>query len=70
VIHKFVAFVGALLLSSIAMAQEVEAAIDVSAAVTSLTTDAVGAVTSIGTAVLTLAAVAVAFKWAKAAIFG
>jgi len=46
------------------------AAIDTTAATTALTTDAGGAVTAIGTAMLGLAAMAVAFKWAKAAIFG
>jgi len=46
------------------------AAIDTTAATTAITGDAGGAVTAIGTAMLGLAAMAVAFKWAKAAIFG
>jgi len=46
------------------------AAIDTTAATTAITGDAGGAVTAIGTAMLGLAAIAVAFKWAKAAIFG
>lgn len=45
------------------------AAVDVSAAVTSLTTDGVAAITSIGGAMLVLASVAVVFIWAKAAFF-
>lgn len=45
-------------------------AIDVSSAVNSISTDATAAVSSIGVALLGLAGVAIAFKWAKAAIFG
>jgi len=59
------AAVAATLVSSGAMA-----AIDTTAATGALTTDAGGAITAIGTAMLGLAAIAVAFKWAKAAIFG
>ena len=46
------------------------AAIDVSAATTSITTDGTAAITAIGGALLGLAGVAVVFKWAKASIFG
>lgn len=46
------------------------AAVDVSAAVSSITGDGVAAVSAIGVALLTLSGVAIAFKWAKAAIFG
>lgn len=47
-----------------------QAAIDVTGATTAITTDGTAAVSSIGTAMLGLAAVAVVFKWAKASIFG
>ncbi len=46
------------------------AAIDVSAATTAITTDGTASITAIGGAMLGLAAVAVVFKWAKAAVFG
>jgi uncharacterized membrane protein (DUF373 family) len=46
------------------------AAIDVSAAVTAITTDGTAAITAIGGALIALAATAVVFKWAKGAIFG
>lgn len=46
------------------------AVIDVSAAVTQVTTDGVAAITAIGGAMLILSGVAIAFKWAKAAFFG
>lgn len=56
---------GALVTVSPAMA-----AIDVSSAVTALTTDGTAAITAVGGALLTLAGIAVVFKWAKAAFFG
>lgn len=46
------------------------AAIDVSGVVTTITTDGGAAVAAIGGAMLALAAIAITFKWAKAAIFG
>jgi hypothetical protein len=46
------------------------AAIDVSTAVTAITTDGTAAITAIGGALIGLAATAVVFKWAKGAIFG
>jgi hypothetical protein len=46
------------------------AAIDVSGAVTAITTDGTSAITAIGGALIGLAATAVVFKWAKGAIFG
>jgi len=46
------------------------AAIDVTAATTSITTDGTAAITSIGGALIGLAGVALVFKWAKGAIFG
>lgn len=46
------------------------AAIDVTGATTSLTTDGTAAITAVGTALVGLAAVAVVFKWVKGAIFG
>ena len=49
---------------------DVYAAIDVSAATDAITTDGTAAVSAIGLAMLGLAAVAIVFKWAKAAIFG
>lgn len=46
------------------------AAIDTTAATTAITNDGGAAITAIGGAMLGLAALAVVFKWAKAAIFG
>lgn len=46
------------------------AAIDVSAATNTITTDGGAAITTIGLAMLGLAAIAVTLKWSKAAIFG
>jgi hypothetical protein len=46
------------------------AAIDVGAAVTAITTDGAAAITAIGGAMLAISAIAIVFKWAKAAIFG
>ncbi len=46
-----------------------QAAIDVSAATTQLTADGTSALTTVGMALIGLAAVAVVFKWAKAAFF-
>jgi hypothetical protein len=45
-------------------------AIDVSSAETMINTDATDAVTTIGEAMMGLAGLAIAFKWAKASIFG
>lgn len=47
-----------------------QAAIDVSAATTAISTDGTAAITAIGGALIGLAGVAVVFKWAKGAIFG
>ena len=47
-----------------------QAAIDVTAPVDAITNDGGAAVTAIGGAMLGLAAIAIVFKWAKAAIFG
>lgn len=60
----------AVFLGLMTLAVTSQAAIDVSTAVTSITGDAVAAVTAIGVALLTLSGVVIAFKWAKAAIFG
>lgn len=46
------------------------AAIDVTAATTTIGTDGGAAISGIGQAMLGLAAIAVVFKWAKGAIFG
>jgi hypothetical protein len=46
------------------------AAIDVGPAVTALTTDGTNAISLIGGGLISLAAVAIVFKWAKAAFFG
>lgn len=46
-----------------------QAAIDVSAATGSLVTDGTSAITAVGLALITLAGVAVVFKWVKAAFF-
>jgi len=45
------------------------AAIDVTGPVGELTTDGTAAITAVGTALLALAAVALVFKWVKAAFF-
>ncbi len=47
-----------------------QAAIDVTAATTAITTDGSAAITAIGGAMLGLAAIAIVFKWSKGAIFG
>jgi uncharacterized membrane protein len=60
------AVVGAAIMTASASAF---AAVDVTAATTSITTDGTAAVTAIGGALIGLAAVAVIFKWVKAAIF-
>jgi hypothetical protein len=46
------------------------AAVDVSGPVTAFTTDGTAAITAIGAAMLTLAGIAVTYKWAKATFFG
>lgn len=62
-------FISTLLLIAFSIATA-QAAIDVSAATTSITTDGIAAITAIGGALIGLAGVAVVFKWAKGAIFG
>lgn len=47
-----------------------QAAVDVSAATTAISTDGTAAITAVGGALIGLAGVAVVFKWAKGAIFG
>lgn len=46
-----------------------QAAIDTTAAVTSISTDGTAAITAIGTAIIGLAAVAMIFRWVKASFF-
>lgn len=46
------------------------AAVDVSAATDIISGDATTAIESVGAAILALAGLAIAFKWAKASIFG
>lgn len=46
------------------------AAIDVTPATTVISTDGGAAITGVGQTMLGLAAIAIVFKWAKAAIFG
>ncbi|HDV5479469.1 TPA: hypothetical protein RI770_003428 [Vibrio cholerae] len=60
----------AVALGSVVVASASHAAIDVAPAVTQISTDGSAAITAIGGAMIGLAAVAVVFKWAKAAIFG
>lgn len=60
----------ALALGSVVVASASHAAIDVAPAVTQISTDGGMAITAIGGAMISLAAVAVVFKWAKASIFG
>lgn len=55
--------------ASTALISNANAAIDISAPVTALTTDGTTAITSVGTALLALAGIAVVFKWVKAAFF-
>lgn len=45
------------------------AAIDVSAAVTQITTDGTAAITAVGTALIGLAALSLVFRWVKATFF-
>jgi len=47
-----------------------QAAVDVTSATTSITTDGTAAITAVGGALIGLAGVAVVFKWVKGAIFG
>jgi hypothetical protein len=54
---------------SAALVSQTNAAVDVSATVTQLTTDGTAAITAVGTGLLALAGVAVVFKWVKAAFF-
>jgi uncharacterized membrane protein len=54
---------------SAALVSQANAAVDVSATVTQLTTDGTAAITAVGTGLLALAGVAVVFKWVKAAFF-
>lgn len=60
----------AIALGSAVLASASHAAIDVTPAVTQITTDGGGAISAIGAAMIGLAAIAVVFKWAKASIFG
>lgn len=55
--------------SSVAVANVSHAAFDVSAAVTTLTTDGTAAITAVGGAMISLAALAAVVRWAKAAFF-
>lgn len=57
-------------LASLLSPEIASAAVDVSAATDSISTDGTAAVTAIGGALVGLAGVAVVFKWAKGAIFG
>ena len=61
---------GALVLGSSVVSTSALADIDVTGAVTAITTDGTAAITAIGGALLSLAGIAVVFKWAKGAIFG
>lgn len=63
------AFIVAVTLGA-AVASPAFAAIDVSSATTAITTDGSAAISQIGGAMLGLSAIAIVFKWAKAAIFG
>lgn len=47
-----------------------QAAVDVSAATTALTTDGSAAISLVGNALITLAGIAVVYKWVKASFFG
>lgn len=51
-------------------ATSANAAIDVSGVVDSLVTDGTTAITAVGVGLLTLAGIAIVFKWVKAAFFG
>lgn len=62
--------VRAVALGSSVVASASYAAIDLGDAVSSITTDGTAAITTIGGAMIGLAAVSVVFKWAKASIFG
>lgn len=61
---------GAIIMPVMSYAQEVLPTVDVTTAVSTLTTDGGAAIAAIGGAMLTLAGIAIAFKWAKAAFFG
>ncbi len=58
------------LVSGLAMTSPAFAAVDVTAATTSITTDGTVAITAVGSALIGLAGVAVVFKWVKGSIFG
>lgn len=66
---KQIVVLSAVFLSAVA-ASPAMAAIDVSAATTALVTDGTAAISAVGVALLTLAGIAVVYKWAKAAFFG
>ena len=52
------------------LSSSVFAEVDVTAATTTLSTDGSAAISSVGGALIGLAALAVVFKWVKGAIFG
>lgn len=52
------------------MASSANAAVDVSAAVNTLVSDGTAAISAVGIGLITLAGVAVVFKWVKASFFG
>lgn len=64
-VYGFGAVASTMFMSSNAMAK-----VDVAAPVSTLVTDGSAAITAIGTGLLTLAGIAVVFKWVKAAFFG
>lgn len=57
-------------LSTLLVASASQAAIDVTAATTAITTDGGTAIAAVGGALIGLAGTAVVFKWVKGAIFG
>lgn len=61
--------VTAVAVPAIVAADSASAAVDVSAAVSTLTTDGTTAITAVGVGLITLAGVAIVFKWVKAAFF-
>ncbi|RBM38903.1 major capsid protein [Vibrio tarriae] len=60
----------AVALGSAVVASASHAAIDVAAVTGQITSDGTTAISAIGVAMLTLAGIAVVFKWSKASVFG
>lgn len=66
---KNLAFLASASLAMVLVPGFANAAVDVSSAVSSISTDGTSAITAIGTALIALAGIALVFRWAKASLF-